>query len=239
MAGEVNTIGTVLKYGSTAENVAKLTAIKDYPDLGGAPEMIPVTDLDDDTERSIPGIVKLGAMEFTSNYNGVVYTAIAANSRTAGYYSLEFGLNGADGIFTFQGQHTVYITGGGVGAPREMKITIAPSTKVTQAVDAVVTLLALGTLVTAPVKAAVPSITAIDTTQYTGTIAWFATDGVTPLVGNFAASTVYVAKVTLTAKAKFTMVGVLANSFTYTGATTVTNLINSGLVTITFPVTAV
>lgn len=131
MAGEVNTIGTVLKYGVSAIAAVKLCPVKDYPDLGGAPEMIPITDLDDDTERSIPGIQKLGAMEFTANYDEALYAAIVANSRTAGYYVLEFGTAGADGKFTWQGQHTIFVTGGGVGAPREMKITIAPSTKVT------------------------------------------------------------------------------------------------------------
>jgi len=130
MAGEVNTIGTVLKYGATAETLVKLCAIKDYPDLGGAPEMIEITDLDDDTQRFLLGVQSIGAMEFTANYNKTDFTAITANSRTAGFYSLEFGAAGVDGKFTWQGQHVVYITGAGTNAPREMKITIAPSTKV-------------------------------------------------------------------------------------------------------------
>jgi len=131
MAGEVNTIGTVLKYGATDITLAKLCAIKDYPDLGGAPEMIEITDLDDDTQRFLLGVQSIGAMEFTANYSKTAFDAITANSRAAGFYSLEFGTAGADGIFKWQGQHVVYVVGGSVNGAREMKITIAPSTKVT------------------------------------------------------------------------------------------------------------
>lgn len=97
--------------------------------------------------------------------------------------------------------------------------------------------LSLDALVTAPVKDATPDITAIDETQYTGTIEWFESDGTTEVTGNFAASTVYVAKVTLTAKEGFTLTGVVANSFTYTGAIAA-NAADSGAVTITFAATA-
>jgi hypothetical protein len=48
---------------------------------------------------------------------------------------------------------------------------------------------------------------------------------------------VYSARVTLTAKTGYTFAGLAANSFTYTGATSVTNSANSGTVTITFPAT--
>ncbi len=98
--------------------------------------------------------------------------------------------------------------------------------------------LALDTLVTAPVKDAAPDTTAIDETQYLGTIAWFESDGTTPVGDNFAASTVYVAKVSLTAKTGYTLTGVAENSFTYTGVTSIANAADSGVVTITFPATA-
>ncbi|MHB1404441.1 MAG: hypothetical protein ACYCV0_02495 [Desulfitobacteriaceae bacterium] len=91
--------------------------------------------------------------------------------------------------------------------------------------------LALDSLVTAPVKGATPGTTAIDQTQYTGTVAWYESDGTTPVTGNFAASTVYKAKVTLTAKTGYTLTGVAQNSFTYTGAASVANAADSGTVT--------
>lgn len=103
--------------------------------------------------------------------------------------------------------------------------------------DQIVTELSLDLLVTAPEKGATPVTTAIDKTQYSGTIEWFESDGTTPVAGNFAASTVYVAKVTLTAKEGYTFTGVAENSFTHSGATSVANAADSGVVTITFPAT--
>jgi streptogramin lyase len=97
---------------------------------------------------------------------------------------------------------------------------------------------ALDSLVTAPVTGATPSTTAIDQIQYTGTVGWYESDGITTIAGSFAESTVYTAKVTLAAKADYTFTGVAQNSFTYTGATSVTNAADSGTVTITFPATA-
>ncbi|GHV33309.1 hypothetical protein AGMMS4952_25060 [Spirochaetia bacterium] len=112
-----------------------------------------------------------------------------------------------------------------------------PATGAAGGVDAVVTALALDTLVTAPVKDVTPVTTAINQTQYTGTIAWKTNAGAAH-TGAFAAGAVYKAEVTLTAESGFTFTGVTANSFTYSGATAVTNAANSGTVTITFPETA-
>jgi hypothetical protein len=91
--------------------------------------------------------------------------------------------------------------------------------------------------VTAPVRDDQPVTTPIDGTQYTGTVEWQTTDG-TAHTGAFAPSTVYKALVTLTAKTGCTFTGVTADSFTFTGATSVTNAVNGGTVTITFPATA-
>jgi hypothetical protein len=101
----------------------------------------------------------------------------------------------------------------------------------------VVTATDLSSLITAPVKGAAPDTTSINENQYTGTIAWQTQSG-TPHSGAFAASTVYRAVVMLIAKTGYTFNGVAADSFTYTGATSVTNAANSGTVTITFPATA-
>jgi quinol monooxygenase YgiN len=102
--------------------------------------------------------------------------------------------------------------------------------------DTVIDTLPLMSLVTAPEKGRAPLHPAIDTTQYTGTIAWQKENG-TSFSGNFAASTVYKAVVALTAKTGFTFTGVAANSFRYDRAT-VTNAANSGTITILFPITA-
>jgi hypothetical protein len=99
-----------------------------------------------------------------------------------------------------------------------------------------VTASSLSGKVTAPVRGETPDTTAINEAQYTGTIVWQTSNGTTH-TGAFAASTVYRAVVTLTAKTGYTFDGVGGNSFTYTGATSVTNAANSGTVTITFPAT--
>jgi hypothetical protein len=103
--------------------------------------------------------------------------------------------------------------------------------------DTVVTVFSLDGKVTAPVRGAAPDTTAINEAQYTGAVAW-QTEGGTAQTGAFAASTVYKAVVTLTAKTGYTFTGAASDTFTYTGAASVTNAANSGTVTITFPATA-
>lgn len=46
----------------------KLIDIKDFPDLGGAPEMLETTTLSDKMQTYIPGIQNIDALEFSSNY---------------------------------------------------------------------------------------------------------------------------------------------------------------------------
>jgi hypothetical protein len=111
-----------------------------------------------------------------------------------------------------------------------------PETEADEPEPAVVSALSLDGLVTAPGKGASPDTTAINEAQYTGTIAW-QTSGGASHTGAFAASTVYKAVVTLTAKTGYTFTGVEADTFTYTGAA-VTNAADSGTVTITFLETA-
>jgi hypothetical protein len=107
----------------------------------------------------------------------------------------------------------------------------------TAASGTVVNALSLDGKVTAPVKGATPGATAINEAQYTGTIAW-QTSGGAAHTGAFAASTVYKAVVTLAVKTGYTFDGVAAGSFSYTGATEISNAADSGTVTITFPATA-
>ncbi|WP_434511216.1 cell wall-binding repeat-containing protein [Desulfitobacterium sp. AusDCA] len=85
--------------------------------------------------------------------------------------------------------------------------------------------------VTPPVKDATPVTTATATAEYTATVTW------APADATFGASTAYTATITITPKAGYTLVGVGANFFTVTGADTVTNDANSGVVTAVFPAT--
>jgi hypothetical protein len=90
--------------------------------------------------------------------------------------------------------------------------------------------------VTAPVTGATPVNTTTAGTGYTGAVSWASSSGA--LVGNFAAATIYTATITLTATSNYTLTGVSANFFTVAGATSVTHLANSGVITAVFPATA-
>lgn len=128
-----STIGTVLNYGSSAENLTELCKIKSYPDLGGAPSQLETTDLTDSFQTFVPGVKEVGdGLEFTANFTPTAYATVSASADTPGYYSLVFGKSGDEGYatFTFQGQHTVRVSGGDVNAVREMVITVSPSTEI-------------------------------------------------------------------------------------------------------------
>ncbi len=85
--------------------------------------------------------------------------------------------------------------------------------------------------VTAPAYGATPVTTITATAQYTGTVTWNGAPA------TFAASTVYTATITLTAKAGYTLTGIVADFFTVAGATSDSNPVNSGVVTVVFPAT--
>lgn len=84
--------------------------------------------------------------------------------------------------------------------------------------------------VTTPETGKNPVLTFEDS-NYTGKVVW------SPEASTFAASTVYTATVTLTPKEGFTFDGIPENFFKRSGATSVTNAANSGVVTIVFPAT--
>ena len=76
--------------------------------------------------------------------------------------------------------------------------------------------------------------TSVNTDQFSGTVTW------EPALteGRFAASTIYTATITLTAKTGFTFVGIGADFFDITDAASVSNAANSGTVTAVFPETS-
>lgn len=127
----ISTQGVTLKWGSTSSGVKNVIDIKDFPDLGGAPEVLETTTLSDDIQTYIMGIQGSGMMEFTCNYTKDDFEAVMEDADTDLYYALEFGDGGDEGIFEWQGQHTAWVVGAGVNAVTEFKIGIAPSTKPT------------------------------------------------------------------------------------------------------------
>ncbi|MDR0821698.1 MAG: phage tail protein [Oscillospiraceae bacterium] len=118
---------------------AKLINIKDFPDLGGSPEMLETTTLSDKMQTYIPGIQSLDALEFTANYTKEDYTTLKALEGVEHEYAVWFGgtetggvitPTGSDGKFEFKGQLSAFPVGGGVNEVVDMTVTIAPSTPI-------------------------------------------------------------------------------------------------------------
>lgn len=126
----VSTINTVLKAGAAKASLAQLCKIKSYPDLGGTPEQLETTDLEDSMQTFVDGVQSVDTMEFTANYTKESYESVLAAVGTEQKYQLEFGNAGADGIFSWTGTHSVRVTGGEVNGVREMVITCTPSSKI-------------------------------------------------------------------------------------------------------------
>lgn len=131
MAKAYSTINTVLKFGTAASSLTQLCKIKSYPDLGGAPDTIEITDLEDTSQTFVAGVQSVDQMEFTANFTPEAYTALKTNEGVDGYFELDFGQNGSEGKFTWQGSYSAYVNGGDVNAVRECTIVVTPSTAIT------------------------------------------------------------------------------------------------------------
>lgn len=120
----------------------KLIDIKDFPDLGGSPEMLETTTLSDKMQTYIPGIQSLDALEFTANYTKEDFTELKALEGVEHEFAVWFGgteeanvltPTGTDGKFQFKGQLSAFPVGGGVNEVVDMTVTIAPSTPISMA----------------------------------------------------------------------------------------------------------
>lgn len=124
-----------------ASNYEKLIDIKEFPDLGGAPEMLETTTLSDRMQTYIPGIQSIDSLEFTANYTLAEYQKLKAMEGTEKEFAIWFGgteagdtvtPTGSDGKYAFKGQLSVYVNGGGTNEVVEMTITIAPSSVISE-----------------------------------------------------------------------------------------------------------
>ena len=115
-----STIGTTLEVSSDGTSWEKMCKVKTFPALGGAPEQIETTDLEDEVQTSIPGVQSMDAMEFTANYTYENFNAVKAKAKLAKNA----------GVATWQGQHSVFVNEGEVNGLIEMTISVSPSTKI-------------------------------------------------------------------------------------------------------------
>lgn len=137
----ISTYKTFLMHKTSGgESWAKLVDIKEFPDLGGAPDMLETTTLTDSMQTFIAGIQSMDGLSFSTNYDMTMFETLKALEGKTEDYAVWFGgtesvggvtPDGSNGKFSFKGQLSVYPTGGGVNEVVGMSITIAPSSPVT------------------------------------------------------------------------------------------------------------
>lgn len=128
------------KADSPGDTWGKLVDIKEFPDLGGEPEMLETTTLSDNMQTYIAGIQSLDGLAFTANYDVDDFQTLKGLEGQEKDYAVWFGgsgsagsltPDGSNGKFSFKGQLSVFPVGGGVNEVVDMSITIAPSTPIT------------------------------------------------------------------------------------------------------------
>ena len=124
-----NNIGTILKFGTSANSLAELCKIKSYPQLNGEREQIETTDLTDTSQTFVPGVQSVESMQFNANFTLTTYQSLKTNALTDGFFELDFASAGAKA--TWEGQYDVYVQEGEVNGLVEMTIVVYPSTVVT------------------------------------------------------------------------------------------------------------
>lgn len=136
----ISTYKVFLMKSTDGSQYEKLIDIKDFPDLGGAPEMLETTTLSDGMQTYIPGIQSLDALEFNTNYTKEDFDTLKELEGKDLHYAVWFGgtvsgstvtPTGSDGKFNFKGSLSVFPVGGGVNEVIGMTVTIAPSTPIT------------------------------------------------------------------------------------------------------------
>lgn len=128
-----STIGTILEISEDGTTWEKMCPIQSFPALGGAPEQIEVTDLEDETQTFVPGVQSMEAMEFTANYTYESFEAVKVKGNKVLNYRIKLGKEGKAGVATWQGQHSVFVNEGEVNGAIAMTISVSPSTKITVA----------------------------------------------------------------------------------------------------------
>lgn len=129
----ISTYGIYLMHKTTGDTYTKLIDIKDFPDLGGAPEMLETTTLSNKMQTFIEGIQSSDALEFTANYTKEDYATCNNLKGKEEFYAVYFGEEGINGKFEFKGYLSARVNGGGVNEVVGMTISIAPSSEITAA----------------------------------------------------------------------------------------------------------
>lgn len=133
-----------LQYSATESGTfAKLNGLFEFPDLGGEPDQIDVTNLSDSSFKYIHGLKDYGSLTFGFIYDGMGSTSnykILRDLEEAGatiYWKVVIpaaGDQGATGItFSFTGVPAVYMSGTGVNSRLEFQLSVALDSDITAA----------------------------------------------------------------------------------------------------------
>lgn len=105
-----------------------LPGLQNIPDLGGTPNKIDVTCLDDDVTKSIPGIQELGDMAFTffnDNAEGSAETVLFGKYNTDKLAVHDFELVLSNGVkYTFSGTIALVQKGGGINTAATFDLNV-------------------------------------------------------------------------------------------------------------------
>lgn len=131
MGKATSTANTILKSSSTQEgSFEKLLDITGYPDLGSTPNKLDTTDLSDlKFKTSILGLQEIPDLTFEANYDIATFTKIDAMTGTH-WFNLEFGTDGANGVFEWSGEIAIFANGGGIDEVRKMTVILSAETPI-------------------------------------------------------------------------------------------------------------
>ena len=136
----ISTYQTYLMYRSTTDGTfAKLIDITSFPDLIPPKERIDITSLSDYMRTYINGIGDTSDMSFAANYTPANYQAVNALEGHQYEYAVWFGASGSEGSeipdghmgkFTWTGDISAGISGGGVNESVGMTVNCTPATPI-------------------------------------------------------------------------------------------------------------
>ena len=137
----ISTFQTYLMYRTTTSgSMSKLIDITSFPDLVPAKNRIDITSLSDYMRVYINGIGDTSEQNYGANYTPANYAAIKALEGHQYDYAVWFGATGSEGAetpdghygkFSWTGDISAGIKGGGVNEAVGMTITCTPSTVIT------------------------------------------------------------------------------------------------------------
>lgn len=133
-----STIGTYLYIGT--ESADTLFYIKQYPDLGGSPEQIEVTDCEDEQQMNVAGVQSMESIDFLMNFKQETFADLQElldDGKADLHFELRFGEQGEHGLFTWTGCGVIRVNGGDVNSAREMTLTVFLSSEITDGTEVI------------------------------------------------------------------------------------------------------